>query len=232
MSPLNNNIHDFTSKNVLYEDNHLLVVQKPSGLLAQGDATSRPNLLDQAKEYVKQKYDKPGKAFLGLVHRLDRQVTGVMVFARTSKAAARLGDQFRKHSVRKVYWAVVEGVISPAEGKSEMLLRRNRNKTVPAGPDDPKGQHAALLYRTVDYGSKTSLVEIDLQTGRRHQIRAQLSLMGHPIMGDEFYGSSTDPVQDSIGLMAKKLVIAHPTLGHEMEFEIQPPEDWPWLPLK
>ena len=215
---------------VLYEDNHLLVVVKPPGILAQGDSTGRPNLLDQAKEYIRIRYNKPGQAFLGLVHRLDRQVGGVMVFARTSKAAGRLSTQFREKTTKKIYQALVHGHITPASGElADHLIRRVR-KTVLAGPSEDGAQEAVLLYQTHSVGPASSLLEIQLLTGRRHQIRAQLSGAGHPIVGDTLYGSSLPPRADSIGLWAHTIVLTHPTRDESLTFTAPPPDDWPWLP--
>ena len=219
------------SFSVLYEDNHLLVVVKPPGILAQGDSTGRPNLLDQAKDYIRITYNKPGRAFLGLVHRLDRQVGGVMVFARTSKAAGRLSAQFREKTAQKLYMAVVHGAPDPPEGELINRLVRRGRKTVTAGTADSKAQEGALLYKTLQTGFSSSLLDIQLLTGRRHQIRFQLSEAGHPIVGDTLYGSSVPFKADSIGLWAHTIVFSHPTRDEALTFTAQPPSDWPWLPL-
>ncbi len=216
---------------VLHEDNHLLAVCKPAGVLIQGDSSGRPNLLDLGKEYLKIKYAKPGQVFLGLVHRLDRQVGGAVVFARTSKAAARLSAQFRDHTAAKTYWAVVRGRLSPPSGQSVMHLVRDDWKSVPAPAGTPGAQRAALNYRTLKTGPSTSLVEIDLLTGRRHQIRAQLGALGCPIAGDPKYGSDLAPAGDAIGLWARRLIISHPTRNEQIVLDAPPPPDWPWLPL-
>ncbi len=216
---------------ILFEDNHLLAVIKPAGLLVQGDATGRPTLLELAKDYLKVKYRKPGRVFLGLVHRLDRQAAGVVVLARTSKAAGRLSAQFRDRLVKKEYWAVIQGVLSPSEGTSRMHLARQSRKSVPVGQNHPSARVAGLTYHTIQTGPTASLVHIDLETGRRHQIRVQLAALGHPILGDVLYGSTMAPQQDSIGLLARSLIIRHPTKGDEIILEAEPPHDWPWLPL-
>jgi 23S rRNA pseudouridine1911/1915/1917 synthase len=216
----------------LYEDNHLLALVKPAGLLIQGDATGRPNLLDMAKTYIQVRYQKPGAAFLGLVHRLDRRVGGVVVFARTSKAAARLADQFRGRRTEKVYWAVVSGRLDPPEGENVMHLARKGRQSVPAAADAPDAAEARLHYRMLSKGPQLSLVEVRLVTGRRHQIRAQMAALGAPIAGDGLYGSPVKPVGEAIGLWARSLTIDHPTQKTPLTFQAPPPDDWPWLPLK
>ena len=216
---------------ILYEDNHLLVVVKPPGTLAQGDSTHRPNLLDQAKDYIRITYNKPGRAFLGLVHRLDRQVGGVMVFARTSKAAGRLSAQFRQKTTKKLYQAVVHGRMNPPDGQLTGFLVRRGNKTIPAQKIDNDAQKAILEYQTRSTGASNSLLDIQLLTGRRHQIRAQLAETGHPIVGDSLYGSPLTSKADSIGLWAHTIVVTHPTRDETLTFTAPPPSDWPWLPL-
>ena len=220
------------SKYVLHEDNHILVVCKPPGLLTQADSGGRPDLLSLAKTYIKEKYEKPGKVFLGLVHRLDRQAGGVVVIARTSKAASRLSAQFRDRTTCKKYWAVVTGRLDPSSGSSEVYLIRRGSKSYPAAPDTDQAQSACLDYRTLKTGNLSSLVEINLHTGRKHQIRAQLAHLGAPIIGDVKYGSPVPPQADSIALWASSLTINHPTQSRELTFEIVPPPEWPWLPLK
>ena len=204
---------------VLYEDNHLLAVDKPAGLLVQGDATGRPNLLDLGKKYLRVKYNKPGRVFLGLVHRLDRQASGVVVLARTSKAAGRLSAQFRNNEVKKIYLARVHGRLDPPAGTSEVFLAREGSKSVVTGPEAPGARPASLSFRTLEAGPEASLVEIDLHTGRRHQIRAQMAALGHPILGDLKYGSPVPPHQDSIALLARSLTFRHPTRDLEMTVE-------------
>jgi 23S rRNA pseudouridine1911/1915/1917 synthase len=216
---------------ILYEDNHLLVVVKPPGILAQGDSTNRPNLLDQAKDYIRITYNKPGRAYLGLVHRLDRQVGGVMVFARTSKAAGRLSAQFRQKTTQKLYQAVVHGRFTPPDGELAGFLVRRGRKTVHAAKTGGDAQEAILRYQTLTTGASSSLLDIQLFTGRRHQIRAQLSEAGHPIVGDPLYGSSLASKGDSIGLWAHTIVVTHPTRDEALTFTASPPPDWPWLPL-
>lgn len=218
---------------LIYEDNHLLVLRKPAGMLVQGDRTGDPSLLDEAKAWLKRRHDKPGNVFLGLVHRLDRTVGGVMVFARTSKGAARLSEQLRGRTIDKEYLAVVHGVPNPPAADSRMwlLLDHGRSRVVPEGT--PCAQHAELSYRLIEAGPTTSRLSVDLGTGRHHQIRAQLAALGHPIVGDMRYGPKfwTRTRLRSIGLYAVRLAFDHPTRDERMDFAVAPPPDWPWLPL-
>lgn len=214
---------------VFYLDSHLLVLYKPAGLLVQGDETGDVCLLDLAREWVRRAFDKPGRAFLGMVHRLDRPVAGVMVFARTSKAAARLSDQFRSGAPRKEYLAVVEG--RPRERSARLVhflergdKRSSRVKTEPG----PGGQEARLHYDLLDTSASRSLLAIDLETGRRHQIRAQLAAIGHPIVGDIRYGATAPLDQAQIALFARRLTVRHPTRRETLVFESPLPRGWPW----
>jgi len=222
---------------VLYEDNHLLVVVKEAGLLAQGDATGDASLLDLCKEYIREKYAKPGDVFLGLVHRLDRPVSGVMAFARTSKAAARLSAQFRGRSVRKLYWAVVEG--RPAE--SAGLLRHwlaesagERKSTVRQEPE-AGAREASLRYRVLATETARALLEIELLTGYKHQIRAQLAAMGCPVVGDFKYDTRPQPARvervfegRAIALHARELALTHPTRKEPVVCTAPLPPYWPF----
>jgi 23S rRNA pseudouridine1911/1915/1917 synthase len=217
---------------VLYEDNHILGLYKPAGLLVQGDRTGRVSLLNLAKEYIKMKYHKPGRVFIGLVHRLDRQVAGAVVLARTSKAAGRLSAQFRTHTARKIYWAAVHGRPKVREANLDMHLVRRGRKSVAAAPLTPGARPARLSYSTIDTWPRASLLEINLETGRRHQIRAQLAALGHPILGDRLYGSTCQTTGQAIGLLARSLTIKHPTRDHEITLTA-PPEGhiWPMIEL-
>jgi 23S rRNA pseudouridine1911/1915/1917 synthase len=214
---------------ILYEDNHLLVVQKPAGLLTQGDDTSRPNLLDLTKEYIKVRYQKPGRVFLGMVHRLDRPVAGVIVLARTSKAASRLSEQFRQATPHKVYLAVVHGRVEPEAGWLEATLVWTGMKSRTAAKGEPDGRWCRLSYRTVGVDQTISRLEVTLETGRRHQIRAQLAAIGHPIVGDRLYGSPVRLPGEAIGLWAARLSFLHPTQGERLSFESLPGPDWPGI---
>jgi 23S rRNA pseudouridine1911/1915/1917 synthase len=208
---------------VIYEDNHLLVVNKPPGLLVQGDQTGRDTLLGEARAWLKEKYAKPGQVFLGLVHRLDRMASGVVVLARTSKAAARLSEELRGHRPRKLYWALVAGEV-PLSGRwSDRIERDAFNSRLVAAP---AGKEARLSYRRLMYEREVSLVEIALETGRHHQIRVQFAERGFPILGDRRYGSQHFFADDAIALHAREMVIRHPTLREEMHFVAEPPAVW------
>ena len=208
---------------VLYEDNHLLVVEKPANVPVQADASGDEDLLTACKGYIKEKYRKPGEVYLGLVHRLDRPVGGVMVFARTSKAAARLTEQFSAHRAQKRYAAVVEGS-APGEGRLADYLLKNEstNTTSVVKEGTPGAKLARLSYRTLARANGLSLLDVDLQTGRPHQIRVQLSHSGLPIRGDQRYNPDAK-VGDQIRLWAYALTIAHPTLKEPMTFYALPP---------
>ena len=209
---------------IIYEDNHLLVVNKPAGQLVQGDQTGRSTLLDEAKAWLKETYGKPGKVFLGLVHRLDRTASGVVVLARTSKAAARLSEELRNHRPRKTYWALVAGEV-PMHGR--FVDRLERDGYISRVVNAPDGKEARLSYNRLKHGGGISLVEITLETGRHHQLRVQFSQRGLPILGDRRYGSKQHFATDAIALHAREMVIRHPTRGEEMSFVAEPGEGWP-----
>ncbi|MEN6459237.1 MAG: RluA family pseudouridine synthase [Thermoguttaceae bacterium] len=212
---------------VLYEDNHLLVVVKPAGLPTMGTPGGQPTLLTLCKDYVKERYRKPGNVYLGIMSRLDAPVSGVVLLARTSKAAARLTEQFRTHTVEKTYWAIVEGHIEPTAGRLVDWLgqdERHRRMHI-VGSTLPDAREARLSYRRVELVGDNSWVEVNLETGRKHQIRLQLAHHGHPIVGDRKYGSRL-PFPAGIALHARRLVVAHPTTCDTMTFEAPPPASW------
>jgi 23S rRNA pseudouridine1911/1915/1917 synthase len=220
---------------VLYEDNHLLAVNKPAMLPTMGVAEDRPSLLTAAKDYIREKYSKPGNVYLGIVSRLDAPVTGVVLMARTSKAAGRLAKQFRERDVEKVYWAIVEGIVEPRDGRLVDYLRKDeRHRRVHAtSPQVPGAQIAELQFRT--FGSSpgepqlrafsASLLEVRPHSGRKHQIRVQLSQAGYPILGDRKYGS-TRGFPRGIALHARRLVAQHPVSKMQIELEAPLPEAW------
>jgi len=217
---------------VLYEDNHLLAVAKPAGLPTMGVALGKPSLLEQARQYVKHRYRKPGHVYLGVMSRLDAPVTGVVLLARTSKAARRLTEQFRTHAVRKIYWAVVEGAMPPAAAECVDWLghdeRRRRMHVV--GPGFPGAQEARMAYRRLKPLDGLWLLEVELQTGRKHQIRLQLASRGWPVLGDRKYGSRR-PFAPGIALHARQLRISHPTTGELVVFQAPVPASWRALGL-
>jgi 23S rRNA pseudouridine1911/1915/1917 synthase len=213
---------------VFHEDNHLLVLYKPAGLLVQGDKTGAANLLDLAKAWIQQRHQKPGRVFLGLVQRLDRPVAGVMLFARTSKAAARLSYQIRTHQTHKVYLTVVEG--RPPWGFGELthhLERRDRlSGIVPQATSSSR--EARLAYRVLETSGSRSLLEIEMETGRKHQIRIQLAHIGCPIVGDVRYGSPAPLDSGQIALLAREITFEHPTRREMLTFSCPLPSGWPW----
>lgn len=212
---------------VLYEDNHLLAVVKPAGLATMGVAADKPSLVQLARQYVKRRYQKPGNVYLGVVSRLDAPATGVVLFARTSKAARRLTEQFRTRGVQKTYWAIVEAVVQPETGEcADFVVRDERRQRMEtAGPKAPGAQEARLTYRRLKTFGGLSLLEVGLQTGRKHQIRVQLAHRGWPILGDRKYGSRR-PFPSGIALHAKRLAIVHPVKGEVIEFQAPLPKSW------
>ncbi len=219
--------YNLTMLDVLYEDNHLLVVNKPAMLPTMGVADDVPSLLSVAKEYLRRKYNKPGNVYLGIVSRLDAPVTGVVLLARTSKAAGRLSEQFRDRDVEKLYWAVVEGQIAPGEGRLVDFLRKDERhrKMHVTNSSAPDAQRAELTYRVLKSEPDQSLLEVRLLTGRKHQIRLQLSHAGMPIVGDRKYGS-TRRFASGIALHSRKLAITHPVSKMQLEIEAPLPKSW------
>lgn len=217
---------------VLYEDNHCLAVVKPPRVLTAGDETGDVSLLEVAREYIKRKHQKPGNVFLGVVHRLDRPVSGVVLFARTSKAAARLSEQFRTGRVRKVYHALVEGTVSPPAGElvDWLVKDRERNIVRSVAEGTPEARKALLEYRTLGSAGKLTLLEVAPLTGRSHQIRVQLAARGTPIYGDAKYGSR-HAFDDAIALHARELTFEHPVRREQVTVRADYPEAWrPFLP--
>ena len=215
---------------VIYEDNHLLVVEKPVNILSQGDDTNDKDMVNLLKNYVKEKYNKPGNVFIGLVHRLDRPVGGVMVFAKTSKAASRLSEQVRNKSFKKTYRAVIHGNMNKNEDTLKDYLYKNKktNMVSVVNKNHKEAKNAELDYKTLQSKNNFSLVEIDLKTGRPHQIRVQFSSRNHPLFGDQRYGQNLNKVGQQIALWSYKLEITHPTTKEPMEFICEPPKEYPW----
>lgn len=219
--------------NVIYEDNHIIVVEKPFNIPTQEDDSKDMDLLRMVKEYVRVKYNKPGEAYIGLVHRLDRVAGGLMVFARTSKAASRLSEQVRNRTFKKEYLAVVEGVLGSDNAHwADYLLKDSKTNTVSvvkANRQDAK--EAKLNYLLVERIGALNLVQIDLLTGRPHQIRVQFSSRSHPIWGDGKYGSSYRS-KKGIALWSTKIALEHPTTKEPLVFELDPPKQEPWTQFR
>src|SRR5574344_561045 len=191
---------------ILYEDNHIIIVVKPINVLSQSDKTNDVDMLTLLKKYIKEKYNKPGNVYLGLVHRLDRPVGGVMVFAKTSKAASRLSEQIRTHELKKEYCAVIEGLVPNHDILEDKLLKDEKKNMVFVSE---KGKDSELEYDLIKYKDNYSLVHINLKTGRSHQIRVQFSSRNHPLYGDQKYNKNAK-VGEQIALMATSLSFVHP----------------------
>lgn len=215
---------------VVYEDNHIIVVNKSSSEIVQGDKTGDKPLVETVKEYIKQKYHKPGNVFLGVVHRLDRPVSGLVVFARTGKALARLNEMFRTKDVHKTYWAIVGNRPQLMEGELTHWLVRNekQNKSYAYNQEKPNSKKAILTYKQIAQSERYFLLEVDLKTGRHHQIRCQLSKMGCPIKGDLKYGAPRSNPDGSICLHARKIQFIHPVSKKEISLEAPLPQGNLW----
>lgn len=218
---------------ILYEDNHLLVLDKPADWIVQGAATDQRSLLESARMYIKSKYQKPGNVYLGVVSRLDAPVTGVVPFARTSKCASRLSEQFRLHKVDKEYWAIVAGTPPAIESRLEHYLLRRPNETVTrvCKADHPEAQAAILEYRVVACSQGKTHLKLKLISGRKHQIRCQLAHIGCPILGDKLYGS-VDRFPQGIALHCHRLEFEHPTTKEHLKIIAPPPIYWPNAPRR
>ena len=212
---------------ILYEDNHLIAVNKAPGEIVQGDKTGDKPLSDTLKEYIKLKYNKPGEVFLGVPHRLDRPTSGVVLFARTSKALVRLNEMFKDHdAMRKTYWAIVQGAPKQLEARLENYLIRNepQNKSYIAKPGAKDAKLAVLTYRTLTRGDHYSLLEVELLTGRHHQIRCQLAAIGCPIKGDLKYGAKRSNPDGSISLHARQITFVHPVRKEQLTITAPVPD--------
>jgi 23S rRNA pseudouridine1911/1915/1917 synthase len=216
---------------ILYEDNHLLVVVKPENLPVQGDRSGDPDLMTLLKADLKRRYQKPGNVFVGMVHRLDRPAGGIMVFAKTSKAAARLSEAIRERQFKKIYFAVTRGNPEPESATLTHYLRKDSllNKVRIVSETDPEAKKAVLDYRVIATVRELSLVEIALHTGRPHQIRVQMSAIGCPLFGDQKYGSNRSRPGEQMALWALQIEFKHPTRPEVMRFKINPPQQrFPW----
>lgn len=219
---------------VLYEDNHIIAVNKTCNEIVQGDKTGDMPLSEMVKAYIKEKYDKPGEVFLGVTHRLDRPTSGVVLFARTSKALTRLNEMFRSHEqIKKTYWAIVQGCPKQPEARLENYLTRNErlNKSFIAKPGAKEAKQAVLSYRTLARGENYTLLEIDLETGRHHQIRCQLASIGCPVKGDLKYGAKRSNQDGGICLHARKIEFIHPVKKEPICILAPVPADSLWQQL-
>ena len=212
---------------ILYEDNHLIAVTKPAGVRSTHFDGTNETVDRAVKAYLKEKYQKPGNVFLGIVHRLDLPTSGVLLFARTSKAAARLSEQFRESAIEKVYWAVISGEINPSNGTMiDWLWKDPLGKHVQAlRTNAPDAKRAETNYRTTASSDGLSLLELHPQTGRTHQLRVQLASRGHPIIGDKMYGSRS-PFPNGIALHARSLRFEHPTSHDRIVLNAEVPKEW------
>lgn len=215
---------------IVYEDNHVIIASKRSGEIVQGDKTGDRTLADDVKEYIKEKYAKPGNVFLGVTHRLDRPVWGLVVFAKTSKALARLNDMFRNGEVHKTYWAICQNAPAEPEATLTHWITRNekQNKSYAYDREVPGSKKAVLHYRTISRSEHYTLVEIELMTGRHHQIRCQLAKIGCSIKGDLKYGARRSNPDGSISLLARKVEFIHPVSKERICVESQVPDDNLW----
>ncbi len=221
---------NFNSLKIIYEDNHLLVVEKAVNILSQADSSGDPDLLSLLKADLKERYQKPGNVYLGLVHRLDRPVGGVMIFAKTSKAASRLSAQIRTREFQKKYLAVLHGKPAAANGElRHYLLKDSKSNQVTVYSRPVPGAKEGLLeYKVVESNHDLTLIRVDLHTGRSHQIRAQFAFIGHPLFGDQKYGAGLAKPGEQIALWSEEIRCLHPTKNELMVFDLQPPKMTPW----
>ena len=219
---------------VLYEDNHIIIVNKTASEIVQGDKTGDVPLSETVKQYLKEKYQKPGNVFIGVTHRLDRPVSGLVVFAKTSKALSRLNEMFKNSEVRKTYWAVVKNAPREPEGELVHYLVRNekQNKSYAYDTERPGSKRAVLHYRLIGRSQNYFLLEVDLKTGRHHQIRCQLAKMGCPIKGDLKYGFPRSNPDGSICLHARRVSFEHPVSHLRIEVEAPVPAGSLWNGFK
>jgi len=212
---------------IIFIDNHLIAVTKPAGLLTQPDRNTDESLIDQTRQWIKEKYNKPNNIFLGLMHRLDRNVSGVVLFARTSKAASRLSKQFREGTLKKLYRAIVLGKLKEEHTTLVHYLRKEKSLRATVFPrETPTAKRSELSYEVINSLENKSLLEVSLSTGRFHQIRAQMAFIGHPIIGDVKYGAPEPLPNQEIALYAHKLVFSHPVSNEEITLTAPEPKTW------
>lgn len=216
--------------NIVYEDNHIIIVNKRSGEIVQGDKTGDRPLVEMVKEYIKAKYHKPGNVFLGVVHRLDRPVAGLVVFAKTSKALSRLNEMFRNGEVHKTYWAIVKNAPQKSQNELNNWIVRNekQNKSYVYNKEVKGSKNATLKYTIIGKSERYTLLEIQLMTGRHHQIRCQLAHIGCPIKGDLKYGFPRSNSDGSISLLSKSIEFTHPVSKNIINVNLPIPNDMLW----
>lgn len=212
----------YDSINILYADNHIVVANKPGGLLTQPNLSLEPSLESLVKDWLKDKYEKKGNVFLHVIHRLDRPVSGLVLFARTTKALGRLNLKMKNKEIQRTYLAEVEGVLRPKEGCLDHYLVHGDHCALVVDAQHPEGKHARLFYKTLQEKQLSTVIEVNLETGRYHQIRAQMSAIGHPVSGDKKYGSSVHH-GESIRLHSYKLAFEHPVTQEMVSLEAPPP---------
>ena len=226
--------NNLSGLNVVYEDNHLIIVNKRPGDIVQGDKTGDMPLSEIVKQYIKIKYHKPGNVFLGVVHRIDRPTSGLVIFARTSKALTRLNKMLKNHEIKKTYWAIVKNPPPEKEGVLVHYLKKNSRKNISTAYNKPVegAKKAVLHYKLIASSENYHLLEIDLKTGRPHQIRVQLSKIGCPIKGDLKYGFPRSNKNKGISLHARKIELTHPVKKEKMSLTAEPPADDIWHHFK
>ena len=220
----------FQSSDILFEDNHLIIVNKKCGVLVQGDKTGDTPLLELVKEYIKNKYEKTGNVFLGLVNRIDRPVSGIVIFARTSKALSRMNDKLKNRQIKKLYWLFISNKFKSKEGKIEGWFKKNKkiNKSFFSKEEINNSKHGSLKYKIIEKLKKYLKIEVDLKTGRHHQIRCSFSEIGFPILGDIKYGSKRTNKGGGIYLHSREVNFIHPISKKELIIKADPPISGLW----
>ena len=215
---------------ILFEDNHLIIVNKATGDLSQGDITEDLTLGDKIKSYIKKKYNKKGNVFLGITHRLDRPTSGVIIFTKTSKALSRINELFKKNEIKKTYWAIVKSMRNKSSDKliNYLIKNKKQNKSYVTNSSNKKSKKAILKYKKILELEKYCLLSINLETGRHHQIRTQLSNIGYPIKGDLKYGYPRSNKDGSIHLHSRKISFIHPVTKKNIEITANPPKNNIW----
>ena len=220
----------FQNLDILFEDNHLIIINKQCGVLVQGDKTGDISLIEIVKKYLKNKYDKKGNVFLGLVNRIDRPTSGIVIFAKTSKALSRMNQKLKNRDIRKLYWLFISNKFKSNEGKLEGWFKKNKkiNKSFYSSKEINNSKHGLLNYRKIETLKKYSKIEVDLITGRHHQIRCNFSEIGFPILGDLKYGSPRSNKDGGIYLHSREIYFTHPVSKEEINIKAEPPKSGLW----